>query len=86
MLQGEDLSVTADRSQGIALDVFSQIFDGVSGILMLLFIYLRILQLMKDDRVECESIAIGYFASEKDPFGVAVKCVVFEGLNSKRVR
>jgi hypothetical protein len=82
LLQGEDLRASVTQSQSVALDVISQLFDGLTGVFLLLFLYLRILQLMKDDRLECESIAIGYFASEKDIFGVAIKCAVFQALNS----
>lgn len=86
LLLGEDDQAVLQGMGKQSLSILSEICDGWLTSSQLLFLFCRMLQLMREDREECDSIAIGYYASEKDVFGVVVKCKILEVVSGRLVK
>ena len=85
LLHSEDIVANAEYAGSSALNVLSELFDGASAALIVLFIYFRLVQLMSFSSKECEdqhNSEISYFMSEKDEFGVQIKCSIYAALSS----
>ena len=85
LLHSEDIVANADYAGSSALNVLSELFDGASAALVVLFIYFRLVQLMSLSSKECEdqhNSEISYFMSEKDEYGVQIKCSIYAALSS----